>query len=260
MNAPSQNAAAVLGPALQEHRTRALDIYGFLTFGVLFILIGIFALGRALYTLATKPGSDDFIVGFIAAIPFLLGGAIPTILAILRLPYRLAIHQGGVYYRDRKREWIVPWAMIDGVYHKILRIFRDGVEIATQDEYTVALHDGSGFTVDYRFEGIDMFGKELMDRVTGLLLPQYLEAFRAGRAVTFGIIGLDGYGVHANGQFLPWQEVESITWTRGILSSERAYVQIKRRGALLAWSKLPVEQVKNYQVMMAIAAERTYVE
>lgn len=260
MNAPNQNVTAVLGPALQEHRTRPLEIYGFFVFGGLFILIGLFALGRAFYTLATKPGSDDVVTIFMAAVPFLIGGAIPLVVAILRLPNRLAIHQGGVYFRDRKREWIVPWAMIDGVFHKIVRVYRNDVEIATQDEYTIALHDGTAFTVDYRFEAIDMFGLEIMNRVTAMLLPQYLEAFRAGRAVTFGVIGLDGYGVHANGQFLPWQEVESISWKRGLLSSESAFVHIKRRGNLLAWMKLPVEQVKNYQVMMAIAAERAYVE
>ncbi|MFO0586078.1 MAG: DUF6585 family protein [Polyangiaceae bacterium] len=260
MSAPNHNAAATLGPVVQEHPIRFVERYGFLVFGGLFILIGLFALGRAVFMLATRPDSDDVITLFMAAAPFLLGGGIPVVIALLRWNCHLAIHQGGVYYRDRKREWIVPWAMIDGVYHKIVRVFRNGVEIATQDNYTVALRDGSSFTVDYRYDNIELFGKELMERVTAMLLPQYLEAFRAGRAVTFGVIGFDGYGIHANGQMLPWQEVEGISWKRGFIASEKAFVHVKRRGALLSWAKLPVEEVKNYQVMMALAAERTYVE
>ena len=260
MNAPNQHAAATLGPVVQGHPVRAVEKYGFLVFGVLFILVGLFAFGRATYVRVTRPDSDDVIPLYMAAAPFLLGGGIPLAISLLRWNCFLAIHQGGVYFRDRKREWIVPWSRIDGVYHKILRVFRNDVEIATQDSYTVALHDGSSFTVDYRYEGIEMFGLELMNRVTAMLLPQYQEAFRSGRAVTFGVLGFDGYGVHANGQMLPWQEVESISWKRGLLASERAFVHVKRRGALLAWAKLPVEEVKNYQVMMALASERTYVE
>jgi hypothetical protein len=251
---PSE-AVAILGPLVREHKTRTTYLAGIFVLGGLFSLFGLYAAGRGIYEFAKAPSGEKALLGALMAAPFLLVGAIALIWALLRLPLRVALHQGGVYYRSRKGEWAVPWPMVDGVYQKILRIYRAGVEVDVRDVYTIALQDGTMLEVDYHFEDVDAFGNALVGYLTDRLLPHCQQAFRAGQTLTFGVVGIDRNGVHADGKSLPWGEVESVSWKQGILSSDRAFLQIKRVGGLLAWAKVPVERVKNYAVLMAIVSE-----
>ena len=255
MSQDEGDAAALLGPLVREHRTRTTYLAALFVLGGLFTLFGLYAAGRGIYEFAKAPSGEKAILGALMALPFLLSGSIALLWALLRLPLRVALHQGGVYYRNRKGEWAVPWAMIDGVYQKILRIYRAGVEVDVRDVYTIALQDGTMLEVDYHFEDVDAFGNALVGYVTEMLLPRCQQAFRAGQTLSFGALGIDRNGVHAEGKSLPWGEVESLSWKQGILSSDKAFLQIKRVGGLLAWAKVPIERVKNYSVLMAVASE-----
>ncbi|MEZ4311578.1 MAG: hypothetical protein R3F14_26390 [Polyangiaceae bacterium] len=41
----------------------------------------------------------------------------------------LTVHQGGFQYRDSRGQSVVPWTSIDGVYQKIVRVYRAGQEV-----------------------------------------------------------------------------------------------------------------------------------
>lgn len=257
MSTDFQEATAILGPLVQEHKTRTTYLAGLFAVGGIFSLFGLFAAGRGILAFAKDPSGETLLLGSLTAAPFLVAGAIALVWAIFRLPQRVALHQGGIYYRDRKGEWAVPWPMLDGVYQKILRVYRAGVEVDVRDVYTIALRDGTKLEVDYHFADIDAFGAALTHNIDRMLLPPCQQAFQAGQPVAFGVVTIDRQGVRANGKSLSWGEVESFSWKQGILASDRAFLQIKRTGGLLAWAKLPIEQIKNYSVLMALASEMT---
>jgi hypothetical protein len=150
--------------------------------------------------------------------------------------------------------------MIDGVYQKIVRVYQAGVEVDVRDVYTIALRDGRALVVDYHFADIAEFGNAITGTVARNLLPAFQQAFRAGQTLDFGAVAIDQRGISADGKGLPWGQVESLSWRQGILASDRGFLQIRRAGGLLAWAKVPIERIKNYSLLMEIAATMARIE
>jgi hypothetical protein len=251
----STDASAVLGPALRKHGTRLSYLLTTTGIGLFFTLAGAVAVVQFVRRALEDPSGETLAVGLLTSVPFLLAGGLTLWWASRRFGKVVTVHQGGFHYRDRKGEWVVPWHAVDGVYQKIVRVLRAGVEVDVRDEYTIALFDGRTLEIDYHFEDVDAFGYALTTALTGQRLAGARQAFAAGQALDFGAVLLDRSGIAADGKTLPWHEVESVSWKAGILSSDRAFVQIKRVGGLLAWAKVPVERVKNYHVFVSIVAD-----
>lgn len=255
MTASPSDASAILGPAVREHRTRLPYLLGTTGIGLFFTLAGVLGAVQLVRRMLEDPSGETIAVGLLTSLPLLLGGGLTLWWASGRFGKVVTLHQGGFYYRDRKGEHIVPWSAIDGVYQKIVRVYRAGVEVDVRDTYTIALRDGRTLEIDYHFEDVHVFGYDLTTALTAQRLDACRQAFSAGEPLDFGAIRVDRSGIAADGKTLPWQEVESVSWKAGILSSDRAFVQIKRTGGLLAWAKVPVERVKNYHVLVSIVAD-----
>lgn len=250
-----QSPTGPLGLLVREHRLRWTYIFAIGLVGGLLTLGGLVGFCAVLFRLIAEGASDDTIVALCAALVFLLAGTITLLWGAVRFRRIVRLYQGGFVYKDRKSERTIPWNDIDGVYQKIVRVYQLGVEVDVQDTYTIALRDGARIQVDFHFADIDAFGTAVTNAVTALLLPGARQAFHAGYPVEFGPVRLDYNGVHAQGKFLPWNDVQGISWKQGILSSNRAFLQIRRVGGLLAWAKLPIEEIKNYSVLIALAAD-----
>lgn len=251
----SADPQSSLGPLVREHRLRWSYSIAVLLVGGLFALGGLLGGGRAVFKLVTEEASDDLYVALGASLVILLAGALVLGWGAVRLARAVRLHHEGFVYKDRKGEKAVGWVDVDGVYQRIVRVYQAGVEVDVQDSYTIVLRDGSKIVVDYHLADIDSFGAAVTSAVTERLLPFARQAFRAGQALDFGAVRIDGWGLHAAGKSLPWNEVQGISWKQGILSSDRAFLQIRKVGGLLAWAKLPIEEIKNYPVLIALAAD-----
>lgn len=255
MTASPSDASAILGPAVREHRTRLSYLLGTTGIGLFLTLAGVLGAVQFVRRALQDPSGETIAIGLLTTLPFLLGGGGTLWWATRRFGKVVTLHQGGFYYRDRKGEWVVPWSAIDGVYQKIVRVYRAGVEVDVRDVYTIALQDGQTLEIDYHFEDVEAFGYVLTTALSGQRLDACRQAFSAGETLDFGAIRVDRTGIAADGKTLPWQDVESVAWKAGILSSDQAFVQIKRTGGLLAWAKVPVERVKNYHLLVSIVAD-----
>jgi hypothetical protein len=255
MSPHNVNPESPLGLLVREHRLRWTYALAVALFGGIFTLGGTLGLGRVVFKLISEGADDETLVVLFAALVFLGAGAIVLLWGAVRFQRIVRLYQGGFSYKDRKGERAIPWNDIDGVYQKIVRVYQAGVEVDVQDSYTIALRDGARIEVDFHFADIDAFGMAVTNAVTAIHLPGARQAFHAGYPLDFGPVRLDYNGVHAEGKFLPWNDVQGISWKQGILSSNRAFLQIRRVGGLLAWAKLPIEDIKNYSVLIAIAAD-----
>jgi hypothetical protein len=243
-------AQSMLGPPVREHRTRWSYLAAVGIISVLFGVGGVLGLIRASIRLIQNPSSENDIVALAATVPILLVSAGVGLWGYRRIHRVVVLHHGGIHYRDAGGERVVPWQSIDGIYHKIVRVYRADVEIDVRDEYTLGLRDGTRLSLDYHFADVDALGGALTGTLTEMMLPSYRQAFQAGYPVDFGPLRLDGYGVHTASGSLPWYEVESLSWKAGILASDRAFLMVRRRGGLLAWAKVPIEDIKNYGVLI----------
>jgi hypothetical protein len=255
MSPASADIHALLGPLVREHRTRWTYILAVAAVALLFGIVAVTGTARVAVRILEDPSGETVTLGLMTTLPFWIAGAIAGVWVLRRVKKVIVLHQGGFHYRDGAREHVVPWQTIDGIYQRIVRVYSVGEEVDVRDEYTICLRDGTSLSFDYHFQDVEAFGGALTSAVTTLALPWYRQAFRAGHPIDFGPVRLDGYGVHTSGKSLPWHEVEGISWKAGILASDRAFLMVRRRGGLLAWAKVPVEEIKNYQVLMAIAAD-----
>lgn len=246
---------ALLGPLVREHRTRWSYVLAVVTLALVLGGMGVLGAVRFAERASEDPSRDTWILGLLTTAPFLLGAALAGVWAARRIHKVVRLHHGGLHHRDAKGERAVPWRSVDGVYQRIVRVHRAGEDVDVRDEYTIALRDGTALEIDYHFDEVEAFGSAVTAAVTELLLPVHRDALRAGETLDFGPIRLDAGGVHTGDRRLPWDEVESISWKAGILASDTAFLMVRRRGGLLAWAKVPVEQIKNYPVLMAIAAD-----
>jgi len=139
-------------------------------------------------------------------------------------------------------------------------VYQAGLEVDVRDVYTIGLCDGTFVEVDYHFAEVDELGSFLVGTMTDRLLPGHRQAFRAGQPLDFGAVVIDLRGIHTDGKSLSWGEVESLSWKQGILSSDKGFLQIRRASGLLAWAKVPIERIKNYPLLMAIASEMARIE
>lgn len=260
MSLVSADAVAVLGPVVREHRTRTTYLAGLLGLGGVFTAFGLFAAVRGIIAFVKDPSGENAVLGSLMTAPFLLSGVIALLFGLSRLRRVVSVHQGGFFYRDGKGEQAVPWQMIDGVYQKIVRVYQAGIEVDVRDVYTIGLRDGTFVEVDYHFAEVDELGSFLVGTVTDRLLPGHRQAFRGGQPLDFGAVVIDLRGIHADGKSLSWGEVESLSWKQGILSSDKGFLQIRRASGLLAWAKVPIERIKNYPLLMAIASEMARIE
>ncbi len=255
------SVVSILGQPLRTFRVRLTYLLAVATFGVGFTAIGLFGLGRLLFAVARGAGSDTIVTLVIAAPAFLLPGAIALVWALRRYRRVVTLCQGGLHVTDaRGRCRSIAWHDVNGVTHKIVRVYQrqmlgEPVLVDVQDEYTLLLRNNEKVHVDYHFADVDALGQVILQSTTDALLPAMRQAFYAGQSLGFGPIAVDRYGVHVGGNALGWAEVASLTWKPGLLASDRAFLHVNRGGAWMAWAKVPVAEVVNYQVLMALAQE-----
>jgi hypothetical protein len=235
-------------------------------FGVGFTAIGLFALARLLWLLFRSTSSDMLVPQVIATVAFFLPGVIALVWSLRRYRRVVTLFEGGLFVTDaRGRGRAIAWHDVNGVTHKILRVYEpqmlgESRLVDIQDEYTLLLRNSEKVHIDYHFADVDALGQVILQRTTEALLPAMRQAFYAGQSLGFGPIAIDRHRVHVGGSALGWEEITSLAWKTGLLASDRAYLHVNRAGAWMAWAKVPVDEVVNYQVLMALARELHKVE
>jgi hypothetical protein len=252
----SIEATSVIGRPLREHRTRWTNLLVMSALGAVLIAGGIASTVVTGAMLREDASGANLFLGALVTLPFLGGGGVLLAWVLRRTKRFVTLHEGGFFYKDASGEWVVPWSSVEGVYHKMVRLHHAPLAAAgAHDVYEIALRDGTKLEVDHYFEDLDAFGTTLNNTLTALLLPGYRQAFHAGQSLDFGALRIDAQRIHAGGKSLSWNEVDGLASKEGMLSGQKTYLHVKKRGALLAWTKLPLERIKNHQALMALVRE-----
>jgi uncharacterized protein DUF6585 len=257
---PHDAISSSLGPPLRTFRVRLPFLIGVGATSAGFLLMGIFAVVRLIVSLV-RGDEEMIVVGAIAAVAFLLPGVIALVWVLRRYKRSVTVCAGGLFITDaRGRGRSIAWHDVNGVTHKIVRVMEramlgEAEEVGVRDEYTLFLRNDEKVHVDYHFADVEALGQAILEQTTAALLPGMRQAFHAGQSIGFGPIAIDRYRVHVGGSSIGWEEVSSLEWKTGLIASERAYLHVNRGGAWLAWGKVPVDEVVNYTVLMALARE-----
>ena len=257
---PHDPTASSLGPALRTFRVRLPYLIGAGVAAAFFLGMGLLSVARLIVSLA-RGAEDMIVVGAIAAVAFLLPGALALAWVLTRYRRAVTLCAGGLVITDaRGNVRSLAWHDVNGVTHKILRVVErrmlgEAEEVGVRDEYTLFLRNREQVHLDYHFADVEALGQAVLEQTTAALLPGMRQAFHAGQSLGFGPIAVDRYRIHVGGSSLGWEEVASLEWKTGVLAAERAYLHVNRGGAWLAWAKVPVDEVVNVTVLMTLARE-----
>jgi hypothetical protein len=252
--------ASSLGPALRTFRVRLPYLIGAGVAAVFFLGMGLLSVGRLIISLV-RGAEDLIVVGAIAAAAFLLPGLLALAWVLRRYRRAVTLCAGGLLVADaRGNVRSLAWHDVNGVTHKILRVVErpmlgEAQEVGVRDEYTLFLRNQEQVHLDYHFADVEALGQAVLEQTTAALLPGMRQALHAGQSLGFGPIAIDRHRIHVGGNSLGWEEVSSLEWKTGVLAAERAYLHVNRGGAWMAWAKVPVDEVVNYTVLMALARE-----
>ena len=180
---------------------------------------------------------------------------------------RFFVFSWGISWINGDEEASAGWDEVTHVWQAITRHSASGSPTYTDYRYTLRLADGRsrafrgalparaarasgavrleptpGITTPVT---IEQLGRLLETGVTRVQLPEALDRFNAGQAVSFGPLTLSPGGIAAGDQSLPWSEIETVQTRKGVVS-------VKKSGKRLAWKRAEVSQIPNYFVFNAM--------
>jgi hypothetical protein len=243
--------AALLGTPTAVFRTRRSRAVLFLIGGVIAILFGI-AMGSVflsrpfLQPPAGQPPADpgDLISSLVLTVVSLAGGVGLIYRARQTGALRVFIFPDGLARVERDK--------VDIVYWKEVRLVRGGPEtrrnestLSTPDQLVLEQTDGPILAFNETLVRLRELRELVEERTLPHLLPPTLQAFRAGRTLRFGIIGVSRDGLAVGDGMLAWNDVESAEVVKGML-----VIRARHPGA--TWRKFPRSQVPNLHVLVAL--------
>lgn len=97
------------------------------------------------------------------------------------------------------------------------------------------------------FSAFKELGTEIERQVVQHQLPGAIAAYQAGHPVNFGTVDVlpQGLGVPAKQKVLSWEELGDVSVSNG-------HTVIKKKGALLAWERLSISQMRNLCVFLPL--------
>lgn len=186
----------------------------------------------------------------------LSGGGVLVLLlgAVLFLLYRregrasIEVFEEGFVYTDRrKRRHVARWDEVREVYEALVYRHPERRSGIIGAKYTVHLAGGQKLKLGMSIQDIRSFGATLKGEVGQRLLPQAIDAYKAGRTVSFGPkLSLQREGVICDGEKLPWREVDRIDLREG--------AKIRQVGKRRPWRSVPSWDVANTFVLRDLLA------
>lgn len=113
----------------------------------------------------------------------------------------------------------------------------------------LAGHAGNDFVVKKVVKDFPALVEYAKERTLPRLLAEAQSRFSNGEALTFGDLALDEQGLNCGAKSLSWTEIESLIASQGL-------IRMKKRGKRGNWNSVPVSDVPNSHVLIALVQAR----
>lgn len=154
------------------------------------------------------------------------------------------VYQDGFVLTDqRNRRHVCRWDDVTEVYE--MPIQRDPARPGlgtVGGKYTVVRANGQRIKFGVSIENSKSLGLAIQTEVKKRILPRAIEAYKAGKTVSFGSkLSLSQQGITCGQETLPWDQVAEIKLGMGI--------QIRHKGRRRPWKSITHAQIANYPVL-----------
>jgi hypothetical protein len=111
--------------------------------------------------------------------------------------------------------------------------------------YTIERFDGRCIAFDDRIKKVEKLGNLLGEQITNAMWPHALASYNAGNVIPFGPLSVSQQGVSNGRELLPWTAIKEIKF-------DGIEVKVHQKGKLLNWSKVPVGNIPNSFLFLAL--------
>lgn len=212
---------------------------------VLALLLGI-GLWALMFADLSDPNAGRLILGVGLLSLFFVGIAVYYLLyPVIYRSVRVYVCAGGFIFKKGNAVDIFRWEQIEAMWRAVTKHYTNGIYTGTTHKYTVRRKDGKQVIFNDRFVNVEALGDTISRAITNYLWPQVIEAYNAGKAITFGPLSISLQGVSNGRELLPWNQIKEMGVNRGV-------VTVRREGKWLNWSSVMAAKVPNIFVFMAL--------
>src|SRR5260370_40037074 len=155
----------------------------------------------------------------------------------------------GVMSIKGKQVQAIRWDQISCVH----KIFPTGTSDIPQQYILYPPGDEEPLVLDRVFTGFRILGKQIEREVARHLLPEILQAYKAGQTLNFGAVNVtpQGISLEETRRGLPWEKL-------GAIDENRGYLIIKEMGTLSTWKKIEISTMLNLCVLLLLIRQIKY--
>ncbi|MCP5094716.1 MAG: hypothetical protein GY943_04100 [Chloroflexi bacterium] len=151
---------------------------------------------------------------------------------------QVLVFKEGLAYTKQELTNIVRWPDITAVYQNVTKHYRNGIYTGTTHVYTIQCANGQKYTFNDALAKVENLGNTIQQEAFRHIFPRLIEQYNAGQTVSFGKLSISKAGIANKKETLPWNKIEGIQLTKGIIS-------VKKEGKWLKWSTATVGQTPN---------------
>ncbi len=228
-----------LGMPQNEYKVR-ITVWAMIVWLVVGVVLGVVFLG-----VAFTAGTPGALVLFVLLGLFFFGLALYMIfIPILCRSWRVYICTEGFVLKRGTIE-AFRWDQVEAMWQAVTRHRTNGIYTGTTHKYTVRGKDGRQVIINDRFGNIEDLGNTLSHQITAALMPEVLNAYNAGNTITFGPLSISQQGISNGREALPWSQITGIGVNRGV-------VTVRKEDKWLNWSTTIVSRIPNVFVFIAL--------
>lgn len=163
-----------------------------------------------------------------------------------QLSARADVYEHGFFWKHwMGNQQIVLWEEITAIYEFIG--YSRNMHYPTQWAYTVCRKNAPPLKVNMAVENIHSLGVMIMAEFGKRVLPSLLDAYQAGSAAMIdGELGFSRQGIIAGGNTLPWEQVEKIH------ISNQGDLWIHKKGQRMAWKIMIHSRIASFPAFLVL--------
>lgn len=241
--------AAPLGALRASYGPAARSVRATRTVGLICIILGAAALvGGIVLALARDTGLLCLSVIGLALVVF---GLWSVRRSEADASLRAALYEEGLLYSAGGAQEAYRWEDLSEVWQEVIsREYRNAGHLRqTTHTYRLVMRDGRRLALDDRLQGIGELGEALQKAALPRLFWDALARYQRGETLAFGKLSLSREGLALGGRTLAWGDLGPVEVGDGQL-------YIAEAGRSARWAELPVHEVPNVFVLLALVQAR----
>ena len=240
-----------LGTLLSEHGASQIRSKGNIWSGVVFVLLGVIALGAGLIAAVTSTGGT--VVSFCGGVGLLsiLGGGWAIRTHNQEKGMSVQVYADGIVSTKNGRSTTMRWDEVIDL--GVIVVYNRQINSSF---YTYTLKNLSGKTMRLNltpghFENAEQLSQTVQQEITRRQLGRAITTFNAGEPVQFGMLTVTQEGIQNGRKILPWSEFKEIALSR------KGYFVIRAHNKSTNWVRIDMIKMSNVFTFMALANQIT---